>query len=94
MAPTEHDPPYVDAQALTDTDTHIYEAIATLEQGGRPVTQAAIAAAAGLDDDTVRQALRGLTERGVLVRTQPADVPVFELARRDWSAEARRPGRS
>ena len=93
MAPTEHDPPYVDAQALTDTDTHIYEAIATLEQGGRPVTQAAIAVAAGLDDETVREALRGLIERGVLVRTQPDDVPVFELARRDWSAEPRRPGR-
>ena len=94
MAPAEHERPYVDAQALTDTDTDIYEAIATLEQGGRPVTPAAIAAAAGLDDDTVRQALRGLTERGVLMRTQPDDVPVFELARRDWSAEARRPGRS
>ncbi len=93
MASSEHGPPYVDAQALTDLDTHVYEAIATLEQSGRPVTKAAIAVAAGLDDETVARTLRGLTERGVLVRTQPADVPVFELARRDWSAEPRRPGR-
>ncbi len=93
MAPPEHDRSYVDAQSLTDLDTHVYEAIATLEQGGHPVTQAAIAAAAGLDDETAGQTLRGLTERGVLVRTQPGEVPVFELARRDWSAEPRRPGR-
>jgi hypothetical protein len=33
MAPTEHDRPFVDTQALTDLDPHVYEAIATLELG-------------------------------------------------------------
>ncbi len=87
------DPPYVDAQVLTDVDSYVYEAVATLETSGRPVAQARIVAAADLDDQTVRRALRTLTELGVLVRTEPAGQAAFELARRDWSAEARRPGR-
>ncbi|HEY7146546.1 MAG TPA: winged helix DNA-binding protein [Streptosporangiaceae bacterium] len=91
--PGTSDSPYVDAQALTDVDTYVYEAIATLETSGRPVPQAQIAAVADLDDQTMAKSLQTLTERGVLVRTEPGGEAAFELARRDWSAEARRPGR-
>jgi DNA-binding IclR family transcriptional regulator len=87
------DRPYVDAQTLTDVDSYIYEAIATLDTSGHPVTQARIAAAADLDEDTVEQTLRTLTERAVLVRTESDGQAAFELARRDWSAQPRRPGR-
>jgi DNA-binding IclR family transcriptional regulator len=89
----QDDRPYVDAQALTDVDSYIYEAIATLEASGRPVSQARIAAAADLDDGTIDETLRTLTERGVLMRTEPGGHAAFELARRDWSARGRRPGR-
>jgi hypothetical protein len=85
--------PHVDTQTLTDVDTYVYEAVATLETAGRPVAQARIAAVADLDDETVAQTLKALTERGVLIRTGPDGEAAFELARRDWSAEPRRPGR-
>jgi hypothetical protein len=85
--------PYVDAQTLTDVDTYVYEAVATLELSARPVAQAHIAAVTDLDDQTVVQTLHTLTERGVLLRTETGGDVAFELARRDWSAEPRRPGR-
>lgn len=91
--PADDEHPFIDAQALTDVDTHVYEAIATLETSGRPVGQAQITAASGLDDETVAQSLATLTERGVLLRSGRDDAPAFGLARRDWSAEPGRPGR-
>lgn len=93
MASPDNEHPWVDAQSLSDIDTCVYEAIATLESASRPVTRAAIAAAADLDDETVEATLRGLAERGVLVQTQSGGQAAFELGRRDWSAEGRRPGR-
>lgn len=90
---SDSDRPFVDAQTLTDTEAHVYEAIATLEYANRPVTEAEIAAVAGLDHDTVREILQGFTECGMLVRTEAREGPVFELARRDWSAAPDTPSR-
>jgi predicted transcriptional regulator len=91
--PEQDEHPFVDAQAMTDVDTSVYEAIATLEASGRPVAQDQIAAASHLDDESVAQSLAGLTERGVLIRSDRDGGAAFELARRDWSAEPGRPGR-
>lgn len=79
---------YLDAQALTDLEASVYEAIATLEYSGRPVTVAQVADVTGLDAGTVSTILQALAEQEVLV---PADGPGGEqgelsLARRDWSA--------
>lgn len=79
------DRPLVDAQTLTDLEAYIYEAVATLEQSGRPPTRAEIVAAADLDDDTTSEVLDELTERGVLVRAPSADGEGYGLTRRDWS---------
>jgi hypothetical protein len=86
--------PYVDAQALTDLDTYVYEAVATLEYSGRPVTRAEIVAVSDLDDRTTSEVLDELTGRGVLLRTPAGDEEdVYELARRDWSAAPDSPSR-
>jgi hypothetical protein len=77
--------PYVDAQTLTDLDAYIYEAVATLEQSGRPPTRAEIVAATGLDDETTSKALDELTGQRVLIRGPSSDGERYELARRDWS---------
>jgi hypothetical protein len=80
--------PHLDAQALTDVEASVYEAIATLEYSGRPVTAARVADATGLDAATAGTIVQALAQQGVLV---PADGPAGEqgelsLARRDWSA--------
>jgi hypothetical protein len=87
------EPPFVDAQALSDADAYVYEAIATLEYSGRPVTRAEIIAETDLDDETTNEILDELTGRGVLVRTRSADREAYELARRDWSAAPDTPSR-
>jgi DNA-binding IclR family transcriptional regulator len=79
------DRPLVDAQTLTDLDAYIYEAVATLEQSGRPPTWAEIVAATDLDDETTSKILDGLIQHGVLVRAPSADGEGYELARHDWS---------
>lgn len=86
------DRPYVDAQTLTDTEAHVYEAVATLEYANRPVTEAEIAAVAGVDHETVREILQAFTECGMLARTERPDGPAYELTRRDWSAAPDTPG--
>jgi Mn-dependent DtxR family transcriptional regulator len=84
---TENEPPYVDAQSLSDVEAYLYEAIATLEYSGRPATEPEIAAVVDLDDQTVTEILAQLTERGLLVRRLGEQgEPAFEPARRDWSA--------
>jgi DNA-binding IscR family transcriptional regulator len=93
MARSSDQPPFVDAQALTDLDAYVYEAIATLEYSGRPVTSAQIVAATDLDDQTASEVLDDLTERGVLVRTQTGEGDAYDLARRDWSAAPDTPSR-
>lgn len=80
------DRPYVGALSLTDADAQVYEAIATLEYTGHPVTRAAIVAAAQLDDASVDDALEQLTGRGLVVRSEADGEAVFGPARREWSA--------
>jgi hypothetical protein len=85
------DQPYVDAQVLTDVGTQVYEAVATLEYAGHPVTADDVAEATDLDDAMVTEILAALTAQGVLIRTPAGDGGTFELARRDWSATPDKP---
>ncbi len=79
--------PYVDPQGLEDQDLHLYETIITLEYLGRAVTRSEVGAAAGLSDAEADERLASLTERRLLVRSEPkSGEPEFEPARRDWSA--------
>jgi hypothetical protein len=87
--------PYLDAQVLTDVEASVYEAIATLEYSGRPVTTARVADATGLDVGTVGTIIQALARQAVLV---PAGGPggdrgELSLARRDWSAAPATPSR-
>ena len=83
---TDHERPYVDALSLTDTDLHVYEAIAALEQAGQPPTSGEITAACGLDDEAVARTLHRLLDRGVAIAAGRGGEPAFALARHDWSA--------
>ena len=76
---------YDDQVTLSGADTQVYEAIATLEFGGREVAAPDIAATTGLDEDTVQETLRTLTHRGMLVVNEEAE-PTYEPAHRGWSA--------
>jgi len=94
---TQHDSgaPYLDAQVLTDIEASVYEAIATLEYAGRPVTAARVAEVTGLDSATAGAIVGALAQHGVLV---PADGKggkrgELSLARRDWSAAPDTPSR-
>jgi RIO-like serine/threonine protein kinase len=82
------DPPrrYVDALSMGAEDVRVYEAVATVENTGKPVTRAQIAAIAGLDEQVLDRTLSRLTDRGVLVRTHGAGEPGYELASRGWRA--------
>ena len=90
---SDSDRPFVDAQYFTGLDAYVYEAVATLEYSGSPVTGAEIVAATDLDDRTAGEVLDALTEHGVLRRTRSDGQEAFELARRDWSATPDRPSR-
>ena len=79
------DPPYVEPISLTDTDTYLYEAIATMEYTGQPVTRDEIQAVAGLDDATLDTALAELTRRGLLTQATVDGAPVYEPSDRGWS---------
>ncbi len=88
----DHDErPYVDTQTLTDTDTYIFEAIATLEFSGRLATRTEIASATNLDDETLDGALRALTGNGLLIAAENGGETTFEPARRDWSRAPEEP---
>ena len=78
--------PYVDTQLFSELDTGVYEAVATLEYLGSPVTADEIREATGLDAPAVGEILDALTEHGVLTRRHTDAGDAFELARRDWSA--------
>jgi hypothetical protein len=71
---------------LGDVDAQVYEAIATLEFIGYQVKARDIAAASALDEDTVVQALRAMTKRGVLVTRKRGPDDVYAPAHRGWSA--------
>ncbi len=83
--PERGDPPYVEPISLTDVDTYLYEAIATMEYTGQPVTRDEIKAVAGLDDTTLDTALAELTQRGLLIQTPGDGGPVYEPTDRGWS---------
>ena len=89
----DHERPYVDALSLTDTDLHVYEAIANLEQNGQPPTGGEITAASGLDDETVARTLHKLLDRGVVTAADRGGEPALALTRHDWSALPDTPGR-
>jgi hypothetical protein len=77
--------PHVDTQTLSNTDTYVYEAVATLEYSGHQPSREAIAAVASLDDDQLDRVLSELTGHGLLTVSQAGGQPVYEPARRDWS---------
>ena len=87
------DRPYIDAQTLSDDEAYVYEAIATLEYAGRPVTRAEVTASTHLDEPAVGDILEEFAEVGMLVRADTPDGQTFELARRDWSAAPDTPSR-
>lgn len=75
-----------DTLGLTDTDTYLYETIATLEYAGRPATRSQIAAVADLDDKALDRSLAKLIRRGLLASTGADGETAFEPAYRGWSA--------
>jgi hypothetical protein len=85
--PDETPGPLVDAQTLTDIDTHVFEAIATLEFTGRRPGRSAIGDAAQLDDAVLDHALAELTTSGLLTMTRDHGERVYIPARRDWSTQ-------
>jgi hypothetical protein len=87
------DQPYLDAQVMSDLDTQVYEAIATLEFSGRPVTIDEVAEATGLDGPAVGEILEALAGQGTLTRRRSDAGESFELSRRDWSATPETPSR-
>lgn len=80
------DQPMTDRVTLSDVDAQVYEAIATLEFIGYQVKTKDIVTASDLDETTVRQALRALTQRGVLVTKKLGSEDVYAPAHRGWSA--------
>jgi LexA DNA binding domain len=79
--------PPIDPQSLTNADLEVYEAIATLEQSGHAPTRREIAAASGLDDDTVFERLGVLIDRGVVVEAGTKGEAAFTLSAHEWSSE-------
>lgn len=78
--------PQDDMQGMSDVMSGVYEAIATLEHGGREASLTSVATATGLPADVLDNALGVMTQRGLLnVRDEPSG-PVFVQARRGWSA--------
>jgi hypothetical protein len=78
--------PWVDTQSLSDADTFIYEAVATLGFSGRPADRAGIAEASGVDDSSLDNTLAELTSRGVFTVSDGDSGPEYRIARRDWSS--------
>ncbi len=83
------DRPFADQVSLLGLEADVYEAIATLEFLGLPVTATDITAATGsasLDEAETLAALESLAERGVLAVTDSPDGPTYQPAYRGWSA--------
>jgi DNA-binding transcriptional regulator PaaX len=73
-------------QTISDTTAGIYEAVATLEHGGRASRRTAVIEATGLSDDAVRTGLEELVRAGMLERVGDGPDPQYEPSRRGWSA--------
>ncbi|WP_113705274.1 hypothetical protein [Nonomuraea lactucae] len=56
-----------DVQALSDVDSHVYEAVASHAVGGGAVGLGALTRASGLEEDDVRRSLSTLIEQGYVV---------------------------
>jgi len=83
--------PPVDAQTVTDTGLHIFEAIATLEFTGRRPSRSAISAAARVDDRVLDAALAEMVAHGLLAETHEDGEAGYEPVRRDWSTQPDEP---
>lgn len=79
------DRPYAEPMKMNEVEAYLYEAIATLEYIGHPVTKAEIAAVADLDDATIDRVLHDMIGRGLLVQGDYGGEPAYGPARRDWS---------
>jgi hypothetical protein len=82
---TSNDRPYAEPMSMNEVEAYLYEAVATLEYIGHPVTRTEIAAVTDLDDTTIDRTLRDMTDRGLLVQGDYDGEPAYEPARRDWS---------
>lgn len=82
---TSSDRPYAEPMSMNEVEAYLYEAIATMEYIGHPVTRTEIVAVADLDDTTIDRTLRDMTDKGLLVQGDYGGEPAFEQARRDWS---------
>ena len=80
------DQPFADRETMVGDEANVYEAIATLEYLGRPVTLTDLTGATGFPADRVEAALAGLTERGLDVQASEKSASDFEPANRGWSA--------
>jgi hypothetical protein len=78
--------PWVDTQSLSDADTYIYEAVATLGFSGRRADRSSIAEASGMEDNALDRALAELTSLGVLTVSDADEGSEYNIARRDWSS--------
>jgi DNA-binding IclR family transcriptional regulator len=72
-----------DVQALSGTDTHVYEAVAGLAVDGRPATVDEVVHATALPEETVRRSLDTLAELGWL----KADGDTYVLGPHQWGLE-------
>jgi hypothetical protein len=82
--------PMVDDVTLSAIEAHVYEAIATLEFLGYPVTISDIVTATNLDEDTALKMLPALIERRLLRAEKRDGEPVYVPAHRGWSAAPER----
>jgi Mn-dependent DtxR family transcriptional regulator len=81
---TNSDRPYAEPMSMNEVEAYLYEAIATLEYIGHPVTRTEIAAVADLDDSTIDRTLKDMADQGFLVQGDYGGELTYELARRDW----------
>jgi DNA-binding transcriptional regulator GbsR (MarR family) len=80
------DQPFADRETIVGDEESVYEAIATLEYLGRPVTVTDLTEATGLPQQKVEAAMRGLLDRGIVTRASERSDSDYEPANRGWSA--------
>ncbi|MCO5993691.1 helix-turn-helix domain-containing protein [Actinoallomurus rhizosphaericola] len=76
-----------DVQALTEDQMIVYEALATVR---RPMSVGDVAATTGMDEDTVRNCLRTLADREMIVDGKDGIV----IGENDWDVRGARPAAS
>ncbi len=72
-----------DVQALSEVDTHVYEAVAGLAGEGGTATIDEVVHATALPEEAVRRSVATLTEAGWLA----ADGTAYALGPHDWGVE-------